>query len=225
MEFSLRTIPFARIILGVGIVIGIIFVVMISPIIYGSIVAGSATLRLQEHLRTAVANAGAQHFTNAESDLASAENDLSNIRAGLRATGSWREAPWIGTRLKALEQVERSATSAISGFHELISVAVAVDPGRPYQNLTREEKLALFVKINTALPRLRLAREKITIAADAWSRVPQSLLFSPIRSAIVPLADRLPELDEAFGQVLNLIEKGAYPDLERLLESARYTQI
>lgn len=221
MEFSVAHVPWKRVALVAGIVIGIALLIVISPVIYGSFVAGSASISLQGHLKSAVADAGVRNFTAAESGLASAEADLMNIRSGLQAMGNWREAPWIGTRLKALEQTERSGSSAISGFHDLLSVVadiqgavdaagtvsgVAIDPSRSYQDLSREEKRVLFENLNAAMPRLRLAREKITIAADAWKSVPQDELFAPIRSAIVPLADRLPELDESIGQALGLLE-------------------
>jgi hypothetical protein len=221
MDFNVADLPWKRVALGVGIALTIALLIIVSPVIYGSLVAGGAAVSLQSHLRGAVADAGVRDFSAAESGLIAAENDLSNIRGGLRAMGNWREAPWIGTRLKALEQVERSGSSAISGFREMLSVVadiqeavdaagvvsgVSVDPGRSYQDLSREEKRALFENLNAALPRLRLAREKITIAADAWARVPQDELFAPIRSAIVPLADRLPELDESLGQGLSLLE-------------------
>jgi hypothetical protein len=221
MELSLANIPWKRVAIGVSIALAAALLIALSPVIYGSAVAGGAAVSLQGNLRAAVADAGVRDFAAAEAKLAAAENDLSSIRGGLRAMGNWREAPWIGSRLKALEQVERSGSSAVSGFRELLGVVadiqlavdaagvvsgVNIDQSRSYQDLTREEKRALFENLNAALPRLRLAREKISIAADAWARVPQDDLFAPIRSAIVPLADQLPELDKALGQGLGLLE-------------------
>lgn len=213
----------------ISMVVVLVVLIAISPIIYGSIVAGRSAIALQTHLRTAVSDLETWNVAGTEESLANAEEDLTTIRSGLQATGKWREAPWIGTRIKALEQVERSASSVISGFHDVavigLDVQSVIPQGRSYKDLTQEEQGTLFRRVNTALPKLRLAREKISIAADAWTRVPQNLLFAPIRSAIVPLADRLPEVDKTFGQVVNMLEKGAYPDLERLLESVRHTQI
>lgn len=221
MDLSVANLPWKRVALGVGIALIAALLIIVSPIIYGTVVAGGSAVSLQSHLRTAVADAGVRDFTKAEAGLAAAENDLANIHSGLQAMGNWREAPWIGTRLKALEQTERSGSSAVGGFRELLGVVadiqlavdaagtvsgVPIDPNRSYKDFTREEKRALFENLNAALPRLRLAREKITIAADAWARVPQDELFSPIRSAIVPLADQLPDLDETLGQALGLLE-------------------
>ena len=229
MDFFKGKISFKRTALIMSMAVVLVILMAISPMIYGSIVAGRSAIALQAHLRMAASDLKTWNVAGTEESLANAEADLASIRSGLQATGKWREAPWIGTRIKALEQVERSASSAISGFHDVAVIGLDVQgvlpQGRSYKDLTQEERLALFYRVNAALPKLRLAREKISIAADAWSRVPQSLLFSPIRSAIVPLADRLPEVDKTFGQVLNLMEKGAYSDLERLLESARHVQI
>lgn len=221
MDLSLANMPWKRVAFWVGIALLLGAVIIVSPILYGSAVAGSAAVSLQGNLRKAVADAGVRDFSAAESSMAAAERDLASIRSGLRAMGNWREAPWIGSRIKALEQVERSGSSAISGFRELVSVVadiqeaidaaasvsgIDINQSRSYRDLSREEKRALFENLYAALPRLRLAREKITIAADAWKRVPQDELFAPIRSAIVPLADRLPELDESLGQGLALLE-------------------
>jgi hypothetical protein len=221
MEFSIVGWPWKRVAIGVGIALVAALLIIVSPVIYGTIVSGSATVALQGHLRGAVADAGVRDFAAAEAKLASAEQDLAIIGSGLRSMGNWREAPYFGSRIKALEQVQRSGASAVSGFREMLSVAaeiqeavdaaatvsgVSVDSARSYRDMTREEKRALFENLAAALPRLRLAREKISIAAEAWKNVPQDELFAPIRSAIVPIADRLPELDTSLGQALSLLE-------------------
>ncbi len=221
MELSIVGWPWKRVALGIGIILIVALVIVISPVIYGTVVAGGAAVSLQGHLRGAVADAGVRDFSLAETKLAAAEQDLGAIRGGLRAMGNWREAPYLGSRLKALEQVERSGSSAVSGFREVLSVVadiqqavdaagtvsgVNIDQSRSYKDLTREEKRALFENLAAALPRLRLAREKISIAADAWARVPQDELFAPIRNAIVPIADQLPALDTSMGQALSLLE-------------------
>lgn len=213
--------PWKRIALWTGVALTIGFGIVISPIIYGSVVAGKAAGSVQGHLRNAVEKASVRDFSAAEESLAAAEDDLGSIRSGLRAMGNWREAPWIGTRIKALEQVERSGSAAVSGFRELVGVVadvqeamtaaamvsgISIDQSRSYKELTRDEKRALFENLSAALPRLRLAREKMSIASDAWKRVPQDELFTPLRNAIVPLADRLPELDATLGQGLSLLE-------------------
>jgi hypothetical protein len=221
MEFSIVGWPWKRVAIGVGIALVAALLIIISPVIYGTIVSGSAAVALQGYLRGAVADAGVRDFSAAEAKLASAERDLAIIGSGLRSMGNWREAPYFGSRIKALEQVQRSGASAVSGFREMLSVVaeiqeavdaagtvsgVSIDQSRSYKDLTREEKRALFENLAAALPRLRLAREKISIAAEAWKNVPQNELFAPIRSAIVPIADRLPELDTSLGQALGLLE-------------------
>lgn len=213
--------PWKRIVLWSSVVLTLGIGIVISPIIYGTAIAGKAASSLQNNLRKSAADASVRDFVATERSLVAAEQDLEAIQSGLRAMGNWREAPWIGTRIKALEQVERSGSAAVSGFRELVSViadiqiamtaaasvsGISVDQTRSYNELSREEKRALFENLNAALPRLRLAREKISIASDAWKRVPQDELFAPLRSAIVPLADRLPELDETLGQGLSLLE-------------------
>lgn len=216
-----RLFPWKKAYLALGLFVVISIGLFIAPLVFGLSRAGASALSLRGNLKTAERKALDRDFSAAADALGRAEGDLSGVRAGLQSLGAWRSAPWIGSRISALEQAEQAGSSALSGFRELLSVAasvqealdsaaalsgVSVDANRSYRDLSKQEKRAAIQRLYEALPQLRLGREKIAIAAQAWERVPQNELLGPIRSAIAPLANRLPELDTSLGQALDLLE-------------------
>jgi hypothetical protein len=136
-------------------------------------------------------------------------------------TGPWRLAPWIGSKIRALEEVERAGSAAIGGLRDLLFAAITiqealegaatpdglgVEGNRSYNDLSKEEKRAVVSRLAETLPRMRTAREKIAIAAEAWKHVPQDELFAPIRNALAPLADRLPDASRQLDEAVSILE-------------------
>lgn len=206
------------VLLGIVLILAIGF--LIAPAIVGGVRAGSAALRAQSALKAAQADVLAKEFQQADDRLAEAERDLLEVRAGLRATGAWLQAPWIGSKISALEDVERVGSSAVGGLRDLIFAAISLQealdvsaptglgiaPDRSYKDITKEEKRAVVARLVETLPRLRTAREKISIAADAWENVPQDELFAPIRNALAPLADQLPKASQQLDEAVSILE-------------------
>ncbi|MEK7473732.1 MAG: DUF4012 domain-containing protein [Patescibacteria group bacterium] len=191
-----------------------------APAIVGGTRAGTAALRAESALKQAQASALAQEFQEADDRLAEAEWELLEVRAGLRATGPWRQAPWVGSKIRALEEVERAGSSVVGGLRDLLFAAISIQDAlrgaspdglgvasdRSYNDLTKEEKRAVVSRLAESLPRLRTAREKIAIATDAWNRVPQDELFAPIRNALAPLAAQLPTASRQLDEAVSILE-------------------
>lgn len=198
----------------------LVIVVLILPVLYGSALASSGAIKARAALKRLPERVTALDFAGAKADLNVAESGLSDVQKGFKAFGAWRYSPWIGTRVQSLESVGRVGASAVSGARELVQVAEEINdalneatlPGqvigsnRSYQDLTREERKALMTKLYELLPKLRLAREKIAIASDAWARIPQDALLSPVRNAVAPYANRLAEADTALKSAVDVLE-------------------
>lgn len=197
-------------------------ILVFAPLVYGGLRAGFGAVAARSSLKEAQAAAQARQFSLMLEAVKQAESDLSEIRKGLNATGGWRVAPWIGSRLRAFEDVEKVGSSALAGFRELAEAAAAIqaaleiegitDPtqtvagSRSFQDLTPEEKRYILSQLDAAVPNMRRARERISIAAQAWERVPKDDLFIAARSALEPLADRLPELAGELDRAVALFE-------------------
>jgi hypothetical protein len=205
----------------VGILALVGVMLLAAPGLVGGVRAGSGALRAQSALKQAQAHALAREFREADQELSSAESALLEVRAGLRMTGPWRQAPWVGSKIRALEEVERAGSAAIGGLRDLLFAAISiqdalegatgpdglgVDPNRSYNDLSKEEKRAVIARLAESLPRMRTAREKVAIAAEAWKRVPQDQLFAPIRNALAPLADRLPDASRQLDEAVSILE-------------------
>jgi hypothetical protein len=210
-----------------------------APLVYGLGKAGASAALLQTLVKEMVAKAVARDFTGAENLLGDAEGLVDEISSGLRATGFWRGMPVIGKQITALEDVARAGSSAIEGGRSLLRIAATleeafaqvglaasnlepgVQPTRSFRDLTVEEKRTILARFYDRLPDLRLAREKIDIAADAWARVPQDELFAPIRRVLAPIAAQIPLFRERLDQAVPLIEllvpMAGYPDRKTYL--------
>ncbi len=215
--------PRRRGLMAVGIVIFVLLVlgVLVAPAMYGGYRAGTAAYRVGNALQTAQADLMARQFVEADGQLAIAEQNLLEVRAGLKATGLWRSAPYLGSKIRALEDVERAGSATIGGLRDLLAAAIAIQealnvpasagglgvaPSRSYNDLTKEEKRAVVARLAESLPRLRTAREKVLIALDAWKRVPQNELFGSIRDRLAPLVEKLPAASRQLDEAVSMLE-------------------
>lgn len=216
-----RQFPWKKATFLVGVLLVVVLLLLAAPALVGGARAGAAAYRAQGALKQAQAHALAREFREADHELSIAESSLLEVRAGLRMTGPWRLAPWVGSKIRALEDVERAGSAAIGGMRDLLFAAISIQealeeastPGglgvegsRSYNDLSKEEKHAVISRLAETLPRMRTAREKVAIAAEAWKRVPQDELFAPIRNALAPLADRLPDASRQLDEAVSILE-------------------
>ncbi len=159
---------------------------------------------------------------------------LTAMHDALRNVGFWRDLPGIGVQIRGLEDAATAGADTLDSAHDLLAVAQTVTdafqggsaaagelqtgiaPTRRFQDLTPDEKRDLLANFSAELPKLRLARDKMDMALELWSRVPQDQLFAPLRNALQPLADALPRLKQALDQSVPLLEAfvplAGYPD-------------
>ncbi|MCA9384117.1 MAG: DUF4012 domain-containing protein [Candidatus Magasanikbacteria bacterium] len=204
----------------VALFVTLLVVVFILPVLYGSALASTGALTARSALKRLPERVASLDFAGADEDLLIAEAGLADVQKGFKAFGAWRYAPWIGTRIQSLESVSRVGGSAIAGARELVQVAREINealneaalPGqvigsnRSYQDLTSDERKAIMAKLYELLPKLRLARERIAIASNTWSQIPQEELLLPVREVIAPYANRLAEADTALKNAVDVLE-------------------
>ncbi|MEI7511846.1 MAG: DUF4012 domain-containing protein [Candidatus Uhrbacteria bacterium] len=204
--------------LALSVVLGF---VLLAPALFGGWKAGTGAMRAQSDLQLAQAHALAREFAQADAALARTELDLTDVRVGLAATGFWRYAPYFGSKIRALQDVERVGSQTVSGLRDLIAAAVAIQEAlsgpigsdgvsvasnRSYSDLSKEEKRAILAGLESNLPRLRAAREKVAIASEAWKHVPQDQLYAPLRDRLAPLADKLPDASRQLDEAVSMLE-------------------
>lgn len=177
----------------------------------------------------AALNRAKLHGTNLQldlvlQDLAEAKQSASEVRDALRRVGFWRDAPWIGTQLRGVEDAAAAGLGTLDGAEDIVQafqaitdaiqggaeaagdVQTGIAPSKRFADLTREDKRLMLAKFSDALPRLRVARDKIDTALVLWERVPQDKLAAPLRQALKPLADNLPTLKKTLDEAIPIIE-------------------
>jgi len=201
--------------------------------------AGLAAQQAKQSLNSAKDKATKLDIAGAADDVDQARADLERMHDALRNVGFWRDLPGIGTQIRGMEDAATAGADTLDGAHDLLAIAQiltdalrggaaaagelqsGIAPTRRFQDLTSDEKRDLLQKFADALPRLRVARDKMDLALEMWNRVPQDQLFAPLKSALQPLAGTLPPLKQALDQSVPLLEAfvplAGYPDKARYL--------
>lgn len=199
-------------------------VIATAPAVYSMVQAGMAAERAKEALNQAKDKLQRMDVAAALIDVDEADLQLGIAHDSLRNVGFWRDMPGIGVQLRGMEDAAMVGQQTLDGARDLLSIAqtlieamqggvtasgeldIGITPTRKFQDLTKEEKRDLLQKFSAALPKLRVARDKIALALDLWSRVPQEDLYAPLRTALKPLADNLPSLKQALDESVPLVE-------------------
>lgn len=211
-----------------GVWIGVLLLVgallFTAPLIYGGARAGLAAQRAKTSLEAVKSKLQAADLAGAEVAVIQAQVEMENIRLALADLGAWRFMPWIGPQIRALEEVQRSGALAIDGAVTLIQAAgtvqdalasvgvmanvddLGIAPHRSFKDLSADEKRQVLAKLYGILPDMRLAREKIDLAEQAFKNIPQNDLAGPIRNALAPIAVQLPTLKTRLDQSVSLME-------------------
>lgn len=175
---------------------------------------------------------------SAQSEAGAAKEEFSTMQKYLSGVGFWRDMPYVGTQIRGLQDTAQISAQTLDGVQDILEVAAAmqdalfiatqtssetvdVDSSERLQDLTPEERYALLESLYRSLPEIRLARDKIDIALAMWDDLPKDQLASPIRSALEPMANLLPVLQQSLEQGVPLIEVFVpllgYPDPQSYL--------
>ncbi|MCC7356896.1 DUF4012 domain-containing protein [Candidatus Uhrbacteria bacterium] len=186
--------------------------------------AGIAARQMKDALNRAKEHGANLQLDLVLTDLSEARQKAGEVRDALRRVGFWRDAPWVGTQLRGVEDAAAAGLGTLEGAEDIVTafqvitdaiqggteatgdVNTDIAPNKRFSDITREEKRAMLAKFNDALPRLRIARDKIDTALVLWERVPQEKLAAPLRQALKPLADNLPVLKKTLDEAIPMLE-------------------
>jgi hypothetical protein len=166
----------------------------------------------------------ARDFDAADTALAEASADLATAHTALGGVGFWRNAPFVGNRIRALEDATEAGRETLDSVEPLIGLArdimgiangtgsltgelsVDVAPNRSFAELAPDEKRAILARISRSIPEIKSAQAKVDIALDRWNAIPQNDLIAPLRLALQPVAEGLPKLKRSLDEAVPLME-------------------
>ncbi len=213
-----------RLVLWFAALFVIVAIAATAPAIYSLAQAGLAAQEAKSALNRAKDKMQKMDAAGALDEVTTAREQLSDAHDALRGVGFWRDVPGIGVQIRSLEDAATAGDQVLNGVQDLLSIVqtlveafqggvsssgeltTGIAPTKPFKDLSKEEKRDLLQKFSNALPKLRVARDKIDLALDLWSRVPQAELYAPLRTALQPLADNLPTLKQALDESVPLVE-------------------
>ncbi len=201
--------------------------------------AGLSAQQAKQELDALKALAQNGDFAAAAERAAAARRSLNDAREALSGVGFWRDVPYVGTQVRAVQDVTIVSADSLEGAEDLLSVAQSlgealeqaqqalpqtkpqVESGRKYSDLSKEEKRALLEALARALPKIRMARVKLDVALKLWNDIPQDRLAGPLKQALDPLAKLLPtvkrSLDQAVPLIDTLVPLAGYPTPQHYL--------
>ena len=221
-----------------GMIIGLV-ILQLFPALYALSRSGLYAVHAKKSLSEIEVHVRSLDFESAQNDLRSAGEDLTQARAQLHRVGIWRDLPWTGTQIRAIEDAVSSGIQTLESVDDLLETArivsdvvlsgqkltegidVGIDPSQRFADLTSDQKRDMLSRFATELPRLRLARDKMDLANELWLRIPQSEIATPIRNALAPLAETIPlmanTLDTAVPLIEVLVPLAGYPEPRRFV--------
>ncbi len=163
-------------------------------------------------------------YARAVNEAGRAKRSMEDVRQALQGVGFLRDFPFIGTQIRAIQDVSAVAVSSFDSAEDLLNVAsgmagavrtgqetlgqtdVGIPSNRSWQELSVSEKRDLMRVLQQSLPEIRLARDKIDMALALWDAVPKGRMLPIVTKALSPLADMLPVLRQAMDQSVPLLE-------------------
>ncbi len=192
------------------IVAGLLLVVVLSfaPLVYAGVRVGLHAKAAKTALETAYSHLSARSFVQAAASLAVARTEIGSAQEARHAIGPWASLPWVSVQVQAFDHALQAGSIGLDAAEQLLGavtkineavVAVTRVPGldpeiadhRSFRDLSRAEKRTILARLDQSLPEIRSAREKVLIALDAWSQIPQERMLPPVRNAMVPLTKTL----------------------------------
>lgn len=204
----------------------LVFFAAFAPLVYGGTILALAGRDLNDTISRARSHIAARDIDALDRDAGALTRGLAEWRRGLAATAWWKSAPWVGPRIMAADGVAAAGGQIIDALRPLLGAARAlqdaaasvglsgagvdlgVAPQKTFRDLSKEEKRVILARLQESLPALRETRDKLTIAREAWNRVPREELIAPLRDALEPAATRLFALTEELNQSVSLLEIG-----------------
>ncbi|MBU0648945.1 DUF4012 domain-containing protein, partial [Patescibacteria group bacterium] len=146
----------------------------------------------EEYVESAI-----EHFEQADSDLTAFK------------IFTW--VPWLGTQIRAVDNILTTSLETSRAISNILGLAQDIFEVFEYSkeltgelmpemgedvsfaDLNREQKREILKSLHESVPRLEEAKIKIDLAMQSFQEIPRTELAEPLREAIEPFAQYLPE--------------------------------
>lgn len=147
--------------------------------------------------------------------------------------------PWAGTQIQAVDNIITTSLETSKAISELLYLAKDIfevfqytkevttglvpEVGEhiSFSDLSREQKREILKNLYESVPRLQEAQARIDLAMTSFERIPQTKLATPIKEAIEPFAQYLPEFKKQIDLAIPLLkivtQVAGYPESKNYL--------
>lgn len=171
----------------------------------------------KENLEIAQEYAVDLDFYNAQIYLEKAENNFSSAQEGTDDLLVFPQVPWAGKQIRALNNLLITSLETTRALRDVVVLADDIfgtisriselrgdldlgDKSISFSEFTPAQKREILQSFFETAPLLESAREKINLAMTAFSQIPEDEIFAPLRNAMRPVKERLPELHETLAK-------------------------
>ena len=193
----------------------------------------------KQKLEEAQELAGALELEEAQEAANEAFEHFSRAKNSFIAFRAFTWVPWVGSQIKAIDSLLVTGTETARIVSELLDLAQDildvfalsegitngimpdVEGDLSYFELSREDKRIILQKIYEASPRLEEALIRIDLALESFERIPEDELAAPLREAIAPFVDQLPDFRKKIQIAIPLVkivpQLAGYPEPKNYL--------
>ncbi|MDD4995364.1 MAG: DUF4012 domain-containing protein [Patescibacteria group bacterium] len=201
--------------------------------IYNEALAGKANLEEAQNYAVAL------KFDGAREQIDDAVGHFISARRSFIPFKIFIWMPWIGRQIKAVDSLLETGVETSEAVGDLLEVGEEIykvfelseeikadikpeiSGGVRFIDLDRETKREILKKLYESGPRIQEALVRIDLAISSFSRIPQDDLAKPLRDAIAPFADKLPEFKKQLTLAVPLVkilpELAGYPEPKNYL--------
>ncbi|MBI4089886.1 MAG: DUF4012 domain-containing protein [Candidatus Kerfeldbacteria bacterium] len=163
----------------------------------------------REFLTTAQQALSKQDFSAALDATEQAARELAATDRAVDKLAALRPLPIIGTQVTAVEVLTDVARLLVGAMQDGTAAGDSIfgplKAGRgsvSLAQLTPADKRAILERIATSGPQLERVRQHVQRAAERFHDMPRNGLFPPLRSAIAPLEEQVPFLEQVAEQLI-----------------------
>jgi len=132
--------------------------------------------------------------------------------------------PWVGTQVKAVDNIITTSIETSRAISELLDLGQdilevfeyteevseglvpEIEGELSYLDLSREKKREILKRLYESGPRLEEALIRIDLAVESFNQIPETALAQPLREAIGPFAEQLPEFKKQLSLAVPIVK-------------------
>lgn len=195
--------------------VGVLLVVLIVYAGVAALGAGrviAASLDAKDAMDRAIVAAKDLNFPAATTELDTVSQDIARAKRGLVWLSPLKIIPYVGDQVRAASDVLSASERLMPSLQDAVRIAADVvevvaraqaltnnqtDMSLSYLSMPADVRHDILLKLHQSEPQLKLMRTRLALAQEDVQKLDQLTLLEPLRQAVEPFRQLIPELSSA----------------------------